>query len=81
MDSGKIVAQAIEYVQTHLGNDRLTAQDVARETGYSADHLGRLFVARTGYTVTAYIVYCRLSRSAELLRYTETSVLEIALEV
>ena len=81
MDSGKIVAQAIEYVQTHLGNDRLTAQDVARETGYSADHLGRLFMARTGYTVTAYIVYCRLSRSAELLRYTETSVLEIALEV
>ncbi len=81
MDSGKVVAQAIAYVQTHLNNDRLTAQDVAREMGYSADYLGRLFVARTGYTITAYIVHCRLSRSAEQLRHTDQSVLDIALEV
>lgn len=81
MDSEKVVAQAIEYVQTHLGNDRLTAQEVAWEMGYSADYLGRLFVARTGYTITAYIVHCRLSRSAEQLRHTEKSVLDIALEV
>lgn len=81
MDSEKIVAGAIAYIHTCLGNDRLTAQDVAREIGYSADYLGRLFKARTGYTITAYIVHCRLSRSAEQLRHTKQSVLDIALEV
>ena len=81
MDSGNVVAQAIEYIQAHLNSDHLDAQDVAREMGYSADYLGRLFMARTGYTITTYIVYCRLLRSAEQLRQTNKSVLEIALEV
>lgn len=81
MNSGKIVAQAIEYIQTHLNDDCLGAQDVAREMGYSTDHLGRLFLARTGYTLTAYILRCRLSCSAELLAQTDKSVLDVALEV
>lgn len=81
MDDRNIVEQAIRYVQEHLADDRLTTQHVAGAMGYSADYLSRLFTARTGYTLAAYIVRCRLSRSAELLSMTAKSVLDIALEV
>ena len=81
MDSGKVIARVIKYIEKYFNNQQLTAQDVAQEIGYSADYLSRLFMARTGYTIAAYIGRCRLSSSAEKLRQTDISVLEIALGV
>lgn len=81
MDSGKVIARVIKYIEKYFNNQQLTVQDVAQEIGYSADYLSRLFMARTGYTIAAYIGRCRLSSSAEKLRQTDISVLEIALGV
>ena len=81
VNGGNVVEQVAQYVHSHLSNNSLSAQDVARATGYSTDYLSRRFRERTGYSVAAYIVRCRLSRSAELLTETSQSVLDIALEV
>jgi len=47
----------------------------------SIDYFNRLFLAHTGFTVMAYIGYRRLKSAVVLLRTTDKSVLDTALEV
>ena len=56
-------------------------ENVAEHAGFSMDYFNRIFLAHTGFTVMAYVNYMRVKRAVELLRNTDKTVLDIALEV
>lgn len=79
MDNFRIIQQSIEYIETRL-DEELTLRGVAQAMHYSEYHFHRTFHAMVGDTVTSYIRKRRLSKAAELLAYSDTKVLDIALQ-
>ncbi|WP_245468442.1 AraC family transcriptional regulator [Mesorhizobium sp. M1E.F.Ca.ET.063.01.1.1] len=63
-----------------LSDGRPTLADLAKELGISRFHFSRAFKQSTGMTPHAFIVKRRLEQSAQLLRSTNLSATEIALE-
>ncbi|WP_250889186.1 AraC family transcriptional regulator [Mesorhizobium sp. dw_380] len=57
-----------------------TLADLAKEVGVSRFHFSRAFKQSTGMTPHAFIARRRLDRSADMLRSTNMSATEIALE-
>lgn len=56
-------------------------EDLCRKTGYSKNHLIRLFEEQLGMTPIQYCQYVKLERAKTLLTYTDKSVSEIAAEL
>ncbi|MBD3392227.1 MAG: helix-turn-helix domain-containing protein [Chitinivibrionales bacterium] len=56
------------------------AGEIARDTGYSLNHLNRLFAKGLDTTVHEYILSRRMSRAQYLLKYTDLPVKAIAWE-
>ena len=81
MENRELVARAVEYAMANATDDNITVQAVAEHAGFSIDYFNRLFLAHTGFTVIAYVGYRRLKQAVRLLRTTDKSVLDIALEV
>lgn len=57
------ISRTIEYIQAHL-MDEITIEQLAKISGYSADHFAHFFKNRTGLSVAAYIRRQRLSLAA-----------------
>jgi len=74
------VTAAIAYVEANLAAP-LTVPAVARAAGVSHNHLTRLFRARTGATVVAYIRGRRLDRARHLLLASTLSIPAVAASV
>lgn len=81
MENRELVERAVDYVMVHAIDEGITVQAVAEHAGFSIDYFNRLFLAHTGFTVMAYVGYRRLKKAILLLRTTDKSVLDIALEV
>ncbi len=81
MENRELIARAVDYAIAHAIDEDITVQAVAEHAGFSIDYFNRLFLSHTGFTVMAYIGYRRLKRAVWLLRTTDKSVLDIALEV
>ena len=81
MENRELIARAVDYAMTHAVDEDITVQAVAEHAGFSIDYFNRLFLSHTGFTVMAYIGYRRLKKAVQLLRTTDKSVLDIALEV
>lgn len=81
MENRELIERAVYYAMTHAGDEDITVQTVADHAGFSIDYFNRLFLSHTGFTVMAYVGYCRLKKAVVLLRTTDKSVLDIALEV
>lgn len=73
------VYQAQEILANQL-DARFTLDDLARQMNRSARHLSRLFKQHTGQTIQAFRDQLRLEHGEQLLRHTEMSVKEIALQ-
>jgi AraC-like DNA-binding protein len=73
------VRRSMEHVEQHLG-EPLRALEVARYTGFSLNHLNRLFGAATGRTVKEHITARRMERARHLLVNTSRPVKAIAWE-
>ncbi|MBY5775484.1 helix-turn-helix transcriptional regulator [Rhizobium leguminosarum] len=71
--------RAIGMIETS-GHQRLSLGDLAREIGVTRFHFCRAFKQSTGMTPHAFIVQRRLKRSSDMLRSTDLSATEIALE-
>lgn len=71
--------KAIQYVEANLEND-LTLNDVAQQCNYSPYHFSVLFHQYFGETMKSYIKKRRLTRAAEHLKHTETTILHIAVK-
>jgi len=78
MDLVQTVRQAISYIEDNLCND-LKQEDVAKHVHVSMFHFHRMFKALTDITPNEYIKKRKLSKAAEDLSTSNTTVLEIAL--
>ena len=74
------VAVAAAHIEAHLATT-LAVADVAKVAGVSHNHLTRLFRARTGSTVVAYIRRRRMARARHLLTASTLSVTAVAAAV
>jgi AraC family transcriptional regulator len=69
----------LDYIRGHLTGD-LSVNRLARVAGFSPFHFHRLFKGLTGETVNACVNRLRLERAVALLRGTELSITQVALE-
>lgn len=81
MENKELIKRAVDYAMAHAVDEDITVQAVAEHAGFSIDYFNRLFLSHTGFTVMAYVGYRRLKQAIMLLRNTDKSVLDIALEV
>ena len=70
---------ALDYIQAHLDSGILL-EDLAGAVGLSPFHFAKLFKLSTGSTPHQYVLQRRLERAMELLRSSEATLSEIALE-
>ncbi|MBQ8753254.1 MAG: helix-turn-helix transcriptional regulator [Clostridia bacterium] len=80
MENSELIRKAVEYAKQNAASPKISVQEVASNAGFSMDYFNRVFLSHTGFTVMAYVHYIRLMNAAVLLRNTDKSVLEIALE-
>jgi AraC family transcriptional regulator len=77
--SKRQLRQAIDYINSHLdGKPFLNA--IANELGMSQYYFCRLFKRSTGMTAHQYLTQQRVERAKQLLRGTQMTITEIALE-
>lgn len=74
------VRRAMDHVALHLSH-HVTPGELAERAGVSESHLGRLFKAETGWTLTQYVARERARRAAQLLASTDQPVRDIAAHV
>lgn len=72
------IQRGVDYIETRLDED-IALEDVAKVAGVSQWHFQRMFHARTGETLKAYIRSRRLGASLERLLETDLRVLDVAL--
>ncbi len=78
-EKDKSIEKIKKYIDDNL-YEELELAKLAQEAGYSKYHLERLFTKTYGSTLTKYIREERLKDAAARLIFTNTSILEIALE-
>ena len=71
------VFEAIQYIDAH-SHEKISLDDVARETAYSRSHITRLFRKETGQTVNEYITGVKIRDAQRFLLYTNRTFSEIA---
>lgn len=81
MENSELIYKAICYTKHHFTDTALSVETVANHAGFSMDYFNRIFLAHTGFTVMSYVNQMRIKKAVELLRNTDKTVLEIALEV
>ena len=81
MENTELIHKAICYAKHHYSDTSMSVEMVADHAGFSMDYFNRIFLAHTGFTVMAYVNYMRVKKAVALLRNTNKTVLEIALEV
>lgn len=69
----------LSYIQAHY-NEKLTAAKLAYQVHISERECYRLFQNMLGITPGEFIMSLRLQKAQDLLRHTDKSILEIALE-
>jgi AraC-like DNA-binding protein len=80
VETRRRVLRSIDYLVAYADRD-LTLDELARAAGLSKFHFLRMFRASTGSTPSRYLSGVRVERAKGLLRRTELSVTDIALEV
>lgn len=74
------LAQAIEYINEHLSENKLSLASIAAELKISQYYFCRLFKKSTGMTPHQYLIQQRIKRAKQLLKLPELTVTSIALE-
>ncbi len=70
---------AIKYIEDNY-HDRIYVNDVAKLVDMSADHFFKFFKRFSGETPISYINRHKVHEAAKMLKYTDLSVLDIALK-
>ena len=69
--------KAIRYIQQNV-NQHLTVGDVADYVGFSKSYFSAYFKKTLGFSVSAFILRCKLEEGRELLQYTDKSISTIS---
>lgn len=73
----KAITICLDYIYDNL-HTKISLDDLAKKAGLSPPYLSRLFKCETGVTVSEYIMRKKVEAAANMLRYSEYSVLEIS---
>lgn len=71
------IQKAIQYIQQNT-NQHLTVGDVADYVGFSKSYFSAYFKKTLGFSVSAFILRCKLEEGRELLQYTDKSISTIS---
>lgn len=75
------VMPAVRYIRTNYhDSDAMREEKIAAACGMSCSHLRAVFKRETGLTVRDFVIQTRLVAAAYLLRKTNRSVMDIAME-
>lgn len=74
-----IVKEALNYIHKYINED-LSLEKVAHEIHVSKNHLSTLFARCTGYNFSSYVNNAKIEKSKALLKNTNNSILNIAIE-
>jgi signal transduction histidine kinase/ligand-binding sensor domain-containing protein/DNA-binding response OmpR family regulator len=77
----KLIAKAIQIVESRISDPELTVEDLARELGMSRVHLYKKLQALTGKSPLEFIRSLRLQHAAQLLAKSQLTVSEVAYKV
>lgn len=72
-----VYAQAVRYIEEHFA-EHISLKDISEKLGYSVPYICKVFKARSGRSVFAFLDWLRLKKAEELLVYTSLTVTEIA---
>ena len=64
------IQKAIRFIQQNL-NQHITVEDVADHVGFSRSYFSAYFKQELGFSVSAFILRCKLEKGRELLLYTD----------
>ena len=81
MENNELIRRAVSYAKQNATCTKISVQDIATNAGFSMDYFNRIFLAHTGFSVMSYVNYIRLKKAIILLRNTDKSLLDIALEI
>ena len=79
--SGKVLRKALEYIDTQYDKETLSLNTVAAQVGVSSNYLSTIFSQSMQKTFIEYVTAKRMEKAKKLLRSTDKSSGEIALEV
>lgn len=68
--SDEALQQAIRYVLQHI-NCPITAAEVAEHAGFSRSYFSTYFKEQLGFTLSAFILRCKLEEGKHLLQFTD----------
>jgi transcriptional regulator GlxA family with amidase domain len=74
-----LLSRALAHMREHL-DEPLDRDSVARAAGLSGSHFSHMMRERTGRTFTDLMAQIRVDRAKELLRRTDKSLVQIAME-
>ncbi|MGN1344237.1 MAG: helix-turn-helix domain-containing protein [Traorella sp.] len=72
-----IMYRCTQYISSHV-NEPLTVQSVAEHFNISRPYLSKRFIEELGFSMSAFIMRCKLEESRYLLKNTEKSIGEIS---
>lgn len=78
-NKSKLVKQVAEYINGHY-REELTVEAVSSACGYSRFYISKIFKEITGITVTRYINATRIEQARTLMKSTDMSLSEIAIQ-
>lgn len=73
------VIAAIQYIETHLSNEKIDLDVVAAAVHYSKYHLHRIFTDAVGLTIHDYAQRRQLTEAAKLLVFSDKPIIDIAI--
>ena len=73
------LSRVLDFMEHNFARD-MSLQTLADEAGISLFHFTRLFKAKVGVTPHRYVVLLRMQHARSLLRRTDLSIAEVALE-
>ncbi|MDQ0216066.1 AraC-like DNA-binding protein [Oikeobacillus pervagus] len=74
------IVKCTYYIEDHL-EEELTARDVAKYMNLSYTHFCRIFKKETGKTFSEYLSFVRLRRAVWMIRHTNRTIEDIAVDV
>lgn len=74
-----LLTRALAFMEEHL-QEPLDRDSVARAAGLSGSHFSHLIREKTGYSFTDLMTRYRIDRARALLRRTEKSIIQIAMD-
>ncbi|MCC8100498.1 MAG: AraC family transcriptional regulator [Clostridiales bacterium] len=73
-----IIAQALDYIQAHVGDRNLDVTAVCEYAGVGVKRLTRMFQRRFDMSVADYMNRCRIAAAKELLKNPKLTVAQVA---